>query len=82
MRCHVCGAAMKELVTNLPFKVTDRAIVNGKMAFDCVEFQHRAGAALTRRLRGKSVREQLTYWNKISAQFQRRQRASRKAFAR
>ncbi len=27
MKCHVCGADMKETVTDLPFKVSDSAIV-------------------------------------------------------
>lgn len=27
MRCHVCGAAMRPLVTDLPFKVSETSIV-------------------------------------------------------
>ena len=27
MRCHVCGSNMRTLVTNLPFKTSDTAIV-------------------------------------------------------
>jgi YgiT-type zinc finger domain-containing protein len=27
MKCHVCGAEFQEIVTDLPFKLTDRAIV-------------------------------------------------------
>ena len=50
--------------------------------FDCVELQHRAGAALTRKLRGKSVRAQLAFWDKVSARFQRQRRPNRKVPAR
>ncbi len=27
MTCHVCGAQLQSIVTDLPFKITDRAIV-------------------------------------------------------
>lgn len=27
MRCHVCGSKMKSVITNLPFKVNDAAII-------------------------------------------------------
>jgi YgiT-type zinc finger domain-containing protein len=27
MRCHVCGSRMKSVITNLPFKVNDAAII-------------------------------------------------------
>lgn len=27
MKCHVCGSALEQVVTDLPFKLTERAIV-------------------------------------------------------
>jgi YgiT-type zinc finger domain-containing protein len=27
MKCHVCGSAMQSVITDLPFKIADRAIV-------------------------------------------------------
>lgn len=37
MRCHVCGAARRPLVTNLPFKVSETSIVilKGLPALQC-----------------------------------------------
>jgi len=39
--------------------------------FDCVEMKHRAQIEIQRELEGKSVREQMEYWERRNAEFRK-----------
>ncbi len=38
-------------------------------AFDCVEMKHKAGEQIYQKLKGKSVKEQIEFWQKIEAKY-------------
>jgi len=45
--------------------------------FDCVEMKHKAGQRIYRRLKGKSVEEQIEFWRKIEEKYRRREAKAR-----
>jgi hypothetical protein len=48
-----------------------------KKTFDCVRMQHRGGEQVLKELEGKSLAEQLEYWQKGTEDLKRRQQELR-----
>jgi len=48
-----------------------------KKTFDCVRMQHRGGEQIMKELEGKSLQEQLEYWQKGTEDLRRHQHALR-----
>ncbi len=49
-----------------------------KKTFDCVRMQHRGGERVMKELEGKSLQEQLEYWQKGTEDLKRHQQELRK----
>jgi hypothetical protein len=48
-----------------------------KKTFDCVRMQHRGGEQVTKELEGKSLQEQLEYWQKGTEDLKKHQQELR-----
>lgn len=40
-------------------------------AFDCVEMKHKAGEQIYQQLKGKSIKEQIEFWQKIEDKYRK-----------
>ncbi len=49
-----------------------------KKTFDCVRMQHRGGERVMKELEGKSLQEQLEYWQKGTEDLRKHQQESRR----
>ncbi len=53
-----------------------------KKTFDCVRMQHRGGERVVKQLEGKSLQEQLEYWQKGTEDLKRLQQELKKRASR